>query len=291
MPFAIFGLFALLSTLHYLLVSESKFWTLWFYYMRIFTLGILMFHTALCVATFEFFKCDGPYELAPGRSRKVLALDYDVSCDTRKYRSYSIYVSLMLFVYVVGAPSAIMLKLWANRRTSRGLTTPNELALRDGVLGSLTSKYRAQFWWAEFGEIYVKPVFPTKRGSAKTLRADVGPRHALRTHRICVPQQARDAAGHVPRGPLVLALVSRHEAHFRLSPRRRRFQSTYKPVVNRGHHAVATACTAFLCTLVIVAGTMSNNTGRPNDAQQLTESTRSISFGGKMMQKRCYELL
>ena len=64
-------------------VARRKFPALWgAVYGRGYLLGFLMFHTSLCVSTFEFFKCDGPYEISPGRKRSVLAYDYAVSCDT-----------------------------------------------------------------------------------------------------------------------------------------------------------------------------------------------------------------
>ncbi|KAH8070775.1 hypothetical protein JL721_4686 [Aureococcus anophagefferens] len=54
---------------------------------------------ALDVFIFEHFRCDGPYELSPGRKRRVLAVDYGVSCDSATYALYSWYMSLALAFY------------------------------------------------------------------------------------------------------------------------------------------------------------------------------------------------
>ena len=104
------------------------------------------------VFIFDHFRCDGPFELAPGRSRRVLAVDYGVSCESGAYRRAYVYMSLALAIYVFGVPLALLLRLWANRRGEAA--TPSQLAARDGPLAGLATKYSGQFYWVEFVDIF-----------------------------------------------------------------------------------------------------------------------------------------
>ncbi|KAH8063109.1 hypothetical protein JL722_2271 [Aureococcus anophagefferens] len=168
------------------------------------------------VFIFEHFRCDGPYELSPGRKRRVLAVDYGVSCDSATYALYSWYMSLALAFYVFGLPLAAVAKLWSNRRGAQ--RTPSELAAVDGPLATLTAKYRAQFYWVEVVDVFERLtlcgltvfLFPSRAGMRVA----------------CI----------------VLFLV------FRLW-----LSATYKPIVNDAHRAVSLACVGYLAVCVAVA--------------------------------------
>ena len=54
----------------------------------------------------------------------------------------------------LGVPLALLARLWANRRGETATLTPSELAARDGPLAGLATKYRGQFYWVEFVDIF-----------------------------------------------------------------------------------------------------------------------------------------
>ncbi|KAH8075746.1 hypothetical protein JL720_10448 [Aureococcus anophagefferens] len=110
--------------------------------------ALLLFHPMVCIHIIGHFHCDGPFVVAGGRRRHVLASDYAVSCDGAIWHLYAAYAGLMLAAFVVGAPLAALAALRRNRPAGR-VAPPSELAKLDGALASLTQRYTPQFWWFE----------------------------------------------------------------------------------------------------------------------------------------------
>ena len=45
----------------------------------------LMVHTTVCVSIFDHFNCKGPYHVGSGRTKRVLAQDFETSCESPAY--------------------------------------------------------------------------------------------------------------------------------------------------------------------------------------------------------------
>ena len=103
----------------------------------------LMTHTTVCVSIFDHFNCSKPFHVGGGRTKRVLAQDFENSCDSPAYKAIDGYMNLMFYVHVVGFPAAALLLLGWNRHANRGLT-PAELAEKDGALVALTRRYAPQ---------------------------------------------------------------------------------------------------------------------------------------------------
>ena len=120
--------------------------------------ALLLFHPMVCIHIIGHFHCDGPFVVAGGRRRRVLASDYAVSCDGAIWHLYAAYAGLMLAAFVVGAPLAALAALRRNRPAGR-VAPPSELAKLDGALASLTQRYTPQFWWFEAVAVLVRLLF------------------------------------------------------------------------------------------------------------------------------------
>ncbi|KAH8082982.1 hypothetical protein JL720_8494 [Aureococcus anophagefferens] len=101
----------------------------------------------VCIHIIGHFHCDGPFVVAGGRRRHVLASDYAVSCDGAIWHLYAAYAGLMLAAFVVGAPLAALAALRRNRPA--GAPRRRRSSRLDGALASLTQRYTPQFWWFE----------------------------------------------------------------------------------------------------------------------------------------------
>ena len=84
---------------------------------------------------------------------------------------FSYFAAFMLIVYVVILPLAALIWLKGNRPSGK-LVSPRELAVLDGALAPLTTKYAQTFWWFESVGVFTRLcfcglavfLFPTKSG-------------------------------------------------------------------------------------------------------------------------------
>ncbi|KAH8060658.1 hypothetical protein JL722_4771 [Aureococcus anophagefferens] len=73
--------------------------------------ALLLFHPMVCIHIIGHFHCDGPFVVAGGRRRHVLASDYAVSCDGAIWHLYAAYAGLMLAAFVIFVPNAPALRV------------------------------------------------------------------------------------------------------------------------------------------------------------------------------------
>ena len=103
-------------------------------------------------AIINFFKC---HEFdVPGEGREsYMYLDYNISCESDRYRSYVAYAVLMLFFYPIGIPLSWSVMLYRKRHTLKDANAMKREAMfgepKTGHLAFLVESYTPNYYYFE----------------------------------------------------------------------------------------------------------------------------------------------